>query len=554
MTKQRATQSTARHKPSDSRQGNEVQQVQLARGYLKALQAKVRGSLYLTRLVAALHSMALVGSVVLLAYWISASIQAGVVQWTPLLWVVLAIALRAGLNISSANLAQRVGEKAETEAREALAQCWCQADSGAATSTTERATLMVEPIEHLYGYYARFLPQLSSAFITPSLIVFVVFFLDWIAALFLLAAAPIIPLFMILVGIGAARLNQQHLATTQRIAGLFVDRVRHLTNLQLFKATQMATHDIAQASDEMRKANMATLRIAFLSSAVLEFFAAIAIAAVAIYVGFSLLGFYDWGPALQMDLFTGLTVLLLAPEFFQPLRNLSAHYHDRAAALAAAGLLATEEAAQQASPTTTDTLAQDSGLTMTKLTFAYPDSSPVLTQFNLDLQPGQVAVLHGPSGCGKSTLLKILSGQLIAQEGTIHWPAAQHIAYMAQQPYLQAGTIASNLHLIRPQASATQIESALEQAQLSLAPDYRLLEHGQGLSGGEQRRLALAKMFLHPSPLMLFDEPTAGLDAATADTVIQAIERLNDGTRILVIASHEPKVQALADVCIEALR
>lgn len=554
MTKQRATQSTARHKPSDSRQGNEVQQVQLARGYLKALQAKVRGSLYLTRLVAALHSMALVGSVVLLAYWISASIQAGVVQWTPLLWVVLAIALRAGLNISSANLAQRVGEKAETEAREALAQCWCQADSGAATSTTERATLMVEPIEHLYGYYARFLPQLSSAFITPSLIVFVVFFLDWIAALFLLAAAPIIPLFMVLVGIGAARLNQQHLATTQRIAGLFVDRVRHLTNLQLFKATQMATHDIAQASDEMLKANMATLRIAFLSSAVLEFFAAIAIAAVAIYVGFSLLGFYDWGPALQMDLFTGLTVLLLAPEFFQPLRNLSAHYHDRAAALAAAGLLATEEAAQQASPTTTDTLAQDSGLTMTKLTFAYPDSSPVLTQFNLVLQPGQVAVLHGPSGCGKSTLLKILSGQLIAQEGTIHWPAAQHIAYMAQQPYLQAGTIASNLHLIRPQASATQIESALEQAQLSLAPDYRLLEHGQGLSGGEQRRLALAKMFLHPSPLMLFDEPTAGLDAATADTVIQAIERLNDGTRILVIASHEPKVQALADVCIEALR
>lgn len=554
MTKQRATQSTARFKTSHSGQSDEVQQVQLARTYLKTLQGKVRGSLYITRLVAALHSMALVGSVVLLAWWVSASIQVGALQWVPLMWVVLAIVLRAGLNIVSANLAQKVGEKAENEARQQLTQSWCQAESGAASATTERATLMIEPVEQLYGYYARFLPQLSTAFITPLLIVLVVFSLDWIAALFLLAAAPIIPLFMVLVGMGAARLNQQHLATTQRIAGLFVDRVRHLTNLQLFKATELATQDINQASEEMRKANMATLRIAFLSSAVLEFFAAVAIAAVAIYVGFSLLGFYDWGPAARINLFTGLTVLLLAPEFFQPLRNLSAHYHDRAAALAAAGLLAAETAAQQDNLTAVSTPTEGGALKITKLTFAYPDSSSILNQFNLNLEPGQVAVLHGPSGSGKSTLLKILSGQLVATKGSMHLPAAQHIAYMAQQPYLQAGTIASNLRLIQPQASLAEIHSALEQAQLPLAPDYMLLEHGQGLSGGEQRRLALAKMFLHPSPLMLFDEPTAGLDARTADTVINAIERLNDGTRILVIASHEPKVQALADIHIEAMR
>lgn len=550
MTKQRVAPATQRH--STNREGSAS--TPQAQGYLRSLQGELAGTLWLTRGVAALHSLMLVASIVLLAWWVTLSVDAGALQWAVLFWVVMAMLMRTGLNALTGLLAQELGEKAEALARERLTQSWCQAESGAASATTERANLMVEPTEQLYGYYARFLPQLSTAVVTPLLIAFVVLYLDWIAALFLIAAAPIIPIFMVLVGMGAARLSQQHIATTQRIAGLFVDRVRHLTNLQLFKATDLATADIAQASDDMRKANMATLRIAFLSSAVLEFFAAVAIAAIAIYVGFALLGFYDWGPAGQMNLFTGLTVLLLAPEFFQPLRNLSAHYHDRAAAIAAAGLLGGEQKAERGLPSLSVAASAQGALKVNSLTFAYPGAKPVLENFSLTLIPGQTGVLQGPSGCGKSTLLKILSGQLVADNTSIHLPASPHIAYMAQQPYLQAGTVASNLRLIRKQATDSDIRAALEQAQLPVALEHPILEQGQGLSGGEQRRLALARMFLHPAPLMLFDEPTAGLDKATADAVIAGIRRLKDGRRVLLIASHDPQVQGLADVRIEAMR
>ena len=550
MTKQRVAPTVRRH--STPRQSSAA--TSQAQDYLRGLRGALSVQLWLTRGVAGIHSLMLVASVVLLAWWVTQSVDAGALQWAGLIWVVIAMLARTGLNALTGLLAQRLGEKAESIARDKLAQSWCQAESGGSSATTERATLMVEPTEQLYGYYARFLPQLSNAVVTPLLIALVVLYLDWIAALFLIAAAPIIPLFMVLVGMGAARLNQQHIATTQRIAGLFVDRVRHLTNLQLFKATDLATTDIAKASDDMRKANMATLRIAFLSSAVLEFFAAVAIAAIAIYVGFSLLGFYEWGPAGQMSLFTGLTVLLLAPEFFQPLRNLSAHYHDRAAAIAAAELLRKEDKAAREHSSPGAATAPEELLKVDNLTFAYPGTKPVLANFTLTLTPGQIGVLQGPSGSGKSTLLKILSGQLVADDTHIQLPASTHIAYMAQQPYLQAGTVASNLRLVCEHASDNEIRAALAQAKLPVVIDYQVLEQGQGLSGGEQRRLALARMFLRPAALMLFDEPTAGLDAATAEAVIAGIRRLNDGRRILLIASHDPQVQALADARIEVMR
>ncbi|MCC5880505.1 MAG: thiol reductant ABC exporter subunit CydD [Idiomarina sp.] len=530
----------------------------LAKTYLRNLQGEVSKQLLLTRGLGGLHALMLVASVVLLAWWVSASIDQAALRWDLLSYAALAMAARVWLNAQAASFAQHLGEHAEELARARLAASWARPESGAAQANTERATLMIEPVAQLYGYYARFLPQLSNALITPLLIAAVVFYFDWIAALFLIAAAPIIPVFMVLVGMGAARLNERHLATTQRIAGLFVDRVRHLTNLQLFKATGLASRDIDEASQQMREANMATLRVAFLSSAVLEFFAAIAIAAVAIYVGFALLGFYDWGPAAQMNLMTGLTVLLLAPEFFQPLRTLSAHYHDRAAALAAAGLLAREQrvsaANDHAQQKSQRSATLNGGVRLENVSFGYPRAKATLDGFKLTIAPGQVVVLNGPSGCGKSTLLKLISGQLQLQQGHISLPDMGHIAYMAQQPYLQSGTIASNLRLVRADATDEDMSAALRQAQLTVDLDHHLLEQGQGLSGGEQRRLALARMFLHPSSLMLFDEPTAGLDAATADAVISGIEKLNDGQRVLLIASHDPKLQSLADITIGTLQ
>ena len=536
----------------------------------------------MAQLSALLASLTLVVSMAWLAWWVATSVSLQQIQWQALPGLFSLFCLRYLSAAAASYCGQRLAETAQDRVREQLIMRWCDADPVGAS--TERANLLIEPIEQLYGYFARFVPQLTTAVATPLLILGIVVYHDWVAATFLLVAAPIIPLFMALVGIGAARLSNRHIRTTQRLAGLFVDRVRHLINLKLFAAEVMAVEDIRAASERMRMANMATLRVAFLSSAVLEFFASVAIAAVAIYVGFSLLGYFTFEPAAQMTFVAGFTVLLLAPDFFQPLRNLSAHYHDRAEALAAAGLLAEElrsapraagdfAARSDASDAdSTDSLQQSPRqefeprppkmgradttqavrLELQDLSFAY--QTPLIAHLNLSLQGGDICLLKGPSGTGKSTLLKLLSGQLMAGEGAISRPTDTHIAYMAQEPYLQAGTISDNLRLVCTDAQDTDMRQALAKAELRKPLDYPIAERGQGLSGGEQRRLALARMFLHPSRLMLFDEPTAGLDAATAHMVASAIRALQAPDRILVIASHDPRLDALATIVLTRLR
>lgn len=592
----------------------------LAKQFLGALSSQLKPQLFRARLSALVASLMLVVSMALLAWWVAESVTLRQVQWAALPWLLGGFLLRYASAAVASYCGQEIAEAAQDNVRQQLLKRWCEADleqaprtnlkcatqpapsapkpasqgdvdqtsepntaSDSRSATTERANLLVEPTEQLYGYFARFIPQLTTAVATPLLILSIVLYHDWVAAMFLLVAAPIIPLFMALVGIGAARLSNRHIRTTQRLAGLFVDRVRHLVNLKLFAAETMAVEDIRAASERMRVANMATLRIAFLSSAVLEFFASVAIAAVAIYVGFSLLGYFTFEPAAQMTFLAGFTVLLLAPDFFQPLRNLSAHYHDRADALAAAGLLSQElqyelrcdtgstlssatqhqfpnrgqdehvtESQHRPEPADGADYCNSVALHIVNLNFAY--QAPVIANLNLSLHGGDTCLLNGPSGSGKSTLLKLLSGQLVAREGHIRRPRGSHIAYMAQEPYLQAGTVADNLRLVCATASDADMEQALAKAQLNKSLSYPLAERGQGLSGGEQRRLALARMFLHPAQLMLFDEPTAGLDAATATIVVQAIQALQNNNRVLVIASHDPHLEPLATCTLETLR
>lgn len=537
-----------------------------AKQFLAQLSERLKPQRYQAQLSALLSSASLVLSMALLAWWVANCVTAQQLEWRTLPWVLAAFVLRCLATAFAHSKAQTLAEYAQHQVRQQLLEHWGEPDSRHVSVSAERANLLVEPVEQLYGYYARFLPQLTTAVVTPVLIMAVVFYHDWIAALLLLIAAPIIPVFMALVGIGAARLNDRHIQTTQRLAGLFVDRVRHLLNLKLFAAERMAVNDISHAAEQMRSANMATLRVAFLSSAVLEFFASVAIAAVAIYVGFALLGYFTFGPAAQLTYLAGFTVLVLAPDFFQPLRNLSAYYHDRAAALAAAALLRDElwpidaandaandaEALVEARVESVQVTPSDTQLVIHQLRFAYHQL--VINNLSLQLKGGEVCLLDGPSGSGKSTLLKLLAGQLTTYQGELQRPSDTHIAYMAQEPYLQAGTLAENLHLVAPQASKQQMQIALQKAQLCKPLSYRIYERGQGLSGGEQRRLALARMFLRPAKLMLFDEPTAGLDATTAELVVQAIGQLQHPERILVIASHDSRLKQLANRHLGALK
>ncbi|MBS9404107.1 thiol reductant ABC exporter subunit CydD [Halomonas sp. TRM85114] len=420
------------------------------------------------------------------------------------------------------------------------------------------ANQLVEQVEALDGYVARFLPQMRLAVAVPLMILGVVVWLDWLAATFLLISAPLIPLFMALVGMGAERLNRDQFAAVARLSGHFIDRVRGISTLQLFGRTREATRDVQQAADHYRRLSMRTLRLAFLSSAVLEFFASVAIAVVAIYVGFGLLGYITYGPSTELTLFTGLLVLLLAPEFFQPLRSLSQHYHDRAAALGAAeGMVSLltmpvdpgRVPGVESPPTPPGVLVSLEAATLT-----YPGRGTILGPLTLTVRPGDILVVTGASGAGKSSLLQLLAGFVDPSRGRRCVMPGLRFAWMDQRPLLIQGSLADNLRLAAPKVTDEAMRAALERAGLAellaALPEglaTSLGERGIGLSGGQAQRLALARIFLSSAPLVLLDEPTAHLDADTEAELAVALNELAREGRSLVVATHHPALMRLAN-------
>lgn len=413
---------------------------------------------------------------------------------------------------------------------------------------------LVEQVEALDGYFVRFLPQLRLTLILPLIILVVVAWLDWLAALFLLLSAPLIPLFMALVGMGAERLNREQFVAVTRLAGQFLDRVRGLTTLQLFNRAERSVDEVFAAADDYRQRSMRTLRLAFLSSAVLEFFASVAIAVVAIYIGFGLLGYIAFGPADELTLFSGLFILLLAPEFFQPLRTLSQHYHDRAAALGAAdGLVELLNRPAPTLPEAGHASSANAPICLRQLCISHPERGRVLGPLDLSVTPGECVALVGPSGAGKSTLLQALAGFVEAESGEIEVPASA-IAWMDQRPWLVQGSLADNLRLASPEADGAALRDATERAGLGalLASlpeglDTPLGERGVGLSGGQAQRLALARVFLSAAPLVLLDEPTANLDSESEAYIVASLRALHAEGRTLIVATHHPALMAMAD-------
>ena len=429
----------------------------------------------------------------------------------------------------------------------------------AARDTGETASQLTEQISALDGYYARYRPQMAVAVLIPLAIAITAFTQDWIAATFLVLSAPLIPLFMALVGIGAERLNRDQFEAVARLSGQFLDRVRGLTTLRLFGRLQDATEGILAGSDEYRRRSMRVLRVAFLSSAVLEFFASVAIAVIAIYIGFGLLGYIEFGPAPELTLFSGLFVLLLAPEFFQPLRTLAQHYHDRATALGAAELLMGFEALSAPSPsggeTTGTSPASDEALKATRLTLERPGRGIVLEVPELQAEPGERVLIEGPSGSGKTTLLLALAGLLPPADGTIRRPETdQRIGWLGAPPFIASASLRENIRLGYPQVSQQALEAAADRAGvmefsewLRDGLDTRVGERGVGLSGGQAQRVALARAFVSPAPLILLDEPTAALDAQTERYVIDGLAALAAEGRIIVIASHDQALRENAE-------
>ncbi len=430
------------------------------------------------------------------------------------------------------------------------------------------ASQFVEGIESLDGYITRYWPQQALAVISPLLILAVVFYLNWLCGLLLLISAPLIPTFMILVGMGAEKLNQKYALQRQRLAGHFLDRVSALSTIKLLNAQDEILTEVHEVSECYRRVIMRTLRVAFLSSTVLEFFTSVAIAALAIYIGFSLYGAITWGPGASLTLFSGLAILILAPEFFQPLRILSQYYHDRATALGAAHHLVTMLSGQDSNATSklrknpmpvNVNIARPTTLVLQDLSIGYGDKSVCDSSLNLTLRTTQMLVVYGQSGTGKTTFLNTLSGFIapitggfaIDSEGI---SGSSGIAYLPQSAWIKNATVRENLQALAPNASTHEMLEVLEQLGLSDELDIKhkglssiIGEHSAGLSGGQLQRIAFARVLLNPSSVILLDEPTAKLDLHNKAFVLKAIRRLRAHS-ILVIATHDPDLIEIADV------
>lgn len=423
------------------------------------------------------------------------------------------------------------------------------------------STLLIEQIEDLHDFYARYLPQMQLSMMIPIIIVAVILPFNWTAALILMATAPLIPIFMILVGMGAADVNRRNFKALTYLSGHFLDRLKGLTTIRLFNQGCNQTEQIANAAERFRIRTMNVLKMAFLSSAVLEFFTSISIAIVAVYFGFSYLGEFDFGAYDSgVTLFAGFFALILAPEFFQPLRDLGTYYHAKAQAIAAADniekfIIQPTHVNESTSVKTVNFDQNIETIVGKDLVILSADNQPIIGPLNFTLTPPFRIALTGISGEGKSSILNLLLG-FLPYRGSLMINSIEfqtidikswrsQLSWLGQNPYLINGTIRQNLLLADPLATSQDIADVIEQAQLTeliaQLPDGLDTEIGEDavkISVGQAQRIAIARALLKPCQLMLLDEPTASLDKQTALEIETILAQSYQQCQIIMVTHH----------------
>lgn len=451
-------------------------------------------------------------------------------------------------------------ERARLIARETLRA----SDDPNRAPAADTATLAAEKLAKMTPFLTRYTPARLRVMVAPLVILIISTWFSWAVGLILLVAGPLIPVFMALVGMAAKEASERQMEELSDMNVLLLDRLSALVDIRLLDAGTHATDQFRSAAEALRAKTMEVLRIAFLSSTVLELFAAIGVAMVAVYVGFALLGelrFGAWESGLSPA--EGIFLLLLAPDYFQPLRDLAAAWHDKAdAAAVARDLAAREDLAESRILGDGDSAPAIPGgtLELRGLRYRLPDGR-VLSYPDISLAAGDTLAISGPSGVGKSTLLRLIAGLNRVDAGVLRWGGTPldnatadgwraRIGWMPQAPRFVAGSLQRNLRLAQGDtpralqdalalAAANEVVATLPRGTATL-----LGETGTGVSGGEARRLILARAALRRPALLLADEPTADLDEETAAKVTEGLLSLAASGTAVIVATHDPVLAA----------
>ncbi|WP_127508019.1 thiol reductant ABC exporter subunit CydD [Actinoplanes solisilvae] len=544
--------------------------------YARGTRAYLVATVVLGVILAAL----IVAQATLLAHGITAVFLdgAGAGDLLPTLVALAAVvAGRAAIAWAQETVAARSSAAVKSELRTRLLAHLVALGPGRGPDTGAVTALVTRGLDALDAYFARYLPQLVLAALVPAVVLARLLPADLTATLTIALTLPLIPVFMALVGLHTQAANRRQFRLLARLSHHFLDVVAGLTTLKIFGRAGAQAATIRRISAEQRHLTMRTLRIAFLSSLVLELLATLSVALVAVGIGLRLVSGH-------LDLTTALLVLILAPEAYLPLRQVGAHYHASTEGLAAAeeafAILETPAPTSGSAPAPAGTIVFDDVL----VRFRGRDA----LRLSARVEPGEVVALSGPSGCGKSTAFNVLLGFVTPDRGRVVVggvdlatvdPAAWRstIAWVPQRPYLFAGTVRDNIALGRMPTALPAPPTAFAQcftgdglgapgpevaaaarlagadSFISALPDgydTALGDDGSGLSAGQRQRIAVARAFLRDAPIVLLDEPTANLDQVTADEIMAAVRRLARG-RTVLLAAHRPELIALADRVID---
>jgi ATP-binding cassette subfamily C protein CydD len=496
-----------------------------------------------------------IGQAWLIALLIARLLGIGDAGWNELAAAGALALLSAAIGIAQERALIAAGEAAKTRLRNQAFARLLATGAEDQRPVGERAALVVDRIEALEGFLTRWLPAAMLAMAGPALVAAAAFSVDATSGAILLVAGLLVPVAMAVTGIGAAQASRKQFSALDRLSGRFLDRMRGLPTLVLFRQQEAEATSLRAAADELRGRTMRVLRVAFLSSASLEALAAAAIACLAVRHG-AILGLTHPDPA------GAIFCLLLVPAFFAPLRAFSQAYHERLAARGAAAELAPLLEDDGASPGyRLEEVPNKLVVTFQDVKLTYdPARPPALDGLGFRVMPGETLVLAGSSGAGKSSVLRLLmgfrrpdSGRIAfnGQDATLLAPSELRrlTAYVGQRAHLFRATLRENIALARPEATPAEVEAAAEAARvmdfargLPEGLDTLVGEGGFGLSGGQAQRVAVARAFLRDAPLVLLDEPTAHLDPGTEAEVLESIRRLCAG-RTAIIATHSRLAQ-----------